>query len=513
MAVGADNRRKPLVSDLGAVSLAVAVSLGAWLSYGISWWVGAIAVGVALVLRRPGLLVAAVFVLATALGSLAAPAVGPTSGAVRGAVTLLSDPETVGAGTRVVVELHGRRVEVWAFGRIGKKLQRLLAGEQVTVDGHWTSVSATARSRLSAKHIVGRVTVTVVADTAAGNPASRAANRIRRLLGRGAQVLPPTERALFTGFVIGDDRAEPPDMVQRFRASGLSHLTAVSGENVAFVLVAAGPLLRRLGLRGRRTATVGLVLWFAFLTRFEPSVLRAASMAGLTATSTFLARPASTIRLLALSVVVCTLLDPLLVHAAGWWLSVGATAGIAVLGRPLAARLPGPRALAEALAVTAAAQVGVAPASLVLFGGVPVVSVPANLLAVPAAAPVMVWGLPAGLLAGVVPRPVATALHLPSLVCIRWIVLVANVGSRVRLGTLGALPLAVITLAVALAVTGRRRSVQALAALAVGLVLSSAALEASRLPVTALASPASVTIPADAGGTFARVEHHALHPP
>ena len=97
-------------------------------------------------------------------------------------------------------------------------------------------------------------------------------------------------------------------------------------ENVAFLLIVAGPLLRRLGLRGRWLATVGLVAWFALLTRFEPSVLRACSMAGLAATARLTDRRASPLRLLALVVAGLTLLDPMLVRAAGWWLSVGATA-------------------------------------------------------------------------------------------------------------------------------------------------------------------------------------------
>jgi ComEC/Rec2-related protein len=150
--------------------------------------------------------------------------------------------------------------------------------------------------------------------------------------------------------VLGDDRAEPPDLVDDFRAAGLSHLTAVSGENLAFALALAGPLLRRLALRWRFVATAGLVAWFALLTRFEPSVLRACVMAALAALAVVLARPASTVRLLALAVSVLVLVDPLLVWSVGWWLSVGATAGIALLAAPLAARLPGPRPLAEALA-------------------------------------------------------------------------------------------------------------------------------------------------------------------
>ena len=68
----------------------------------------------------------------------------------------------------------------------------------------------------------------------------------------------------------------------------------MSGENLAFALALAGPLLRRLTLRWRFVATVGLVAWFALLTRFEPSVLRASAMAALAATAVVLARPAST---------------------------------------------------------------------------------------------------------------------------------------------------------------------------------------------------------------------------
>ncbi len=116
------------------------------------------------------------------------------------------------------------------------------------------------------------------------------------------------------------------------------------------------------------------------------------------------------------------LVDPLLVWSVGWWLSVGATAGIAVLATPLAPRLPGPRPLAQAAAVTVAAQIGVAPITISAFGGVPVVSVPANLLAVPVAGPLMVWGLPAGVLAGLVPAA-APVLHVPTRLGVRWIAL------------------------------------------------------------------------------------------
>jgi competence protein ComEC len=175
-------------------------------------------------------------------------------------------------------------------------------------------------------------------------------------------------------------------------------------------------------------------------------------MAGLAATAFVLARPASTIRLLALAATLMVLVDPLLVWSVGWWLSVGATAGIAVVATPLAARLPGPRALAELAAVTVAAQVGVAPVAIGAFGGLPIVSVPANLLAVPVAGPLMMWGLPAGVAAGVVPA-LAPVLHVPTRLGVRWIALVARVGARAPLGDIRA-GHAVVVAAGAVVITG-----------------------------------------------------------
>ena len=55
-------------------------------------------------------------------------------------------------------------------------------------------------------------------------------------------------RSLYTGLVIGDDREQPADLADAFRGAGLTHLLAVSGQNVAFALALAGPLLRRLRL-------------------------------------------------------------------------------------------------------------------------------------------------------------------------------------------------------------------------------------------------------------------------
>jgi competence protein ComEC len=239
------------------------------------------------------------------------------------------------------------------------------------------------------------------------------------------------EAALFTGLVIGDDAREPIDMIDAFRASGLSHLTAVSGENVAFVLAAASPLLRRLRLWWRWAATVGLIGWFMALTRFEPSVLRAGIMAMLACSSFVLGRQQAVVRLLAWTVSILVLVDPMLVWSVGFWLSTGATAGVCVIAPLLADRLPGPQWLRAPLSVTLGAQLGVILPSWLVFHRLPLVSLPANLLAVPVAGFVMLLGIPGGLFSAVVP-PLAPLVMAPCAAGTRWVDTIAYLAADIE---------------------------------------------------------------------------------
>ena len=83
--------------------------------------------------------------------------------------------------------------------------------------------------------------------------------------------------------------------------------------------------------------------------------------------------------MLALAATVLLLADPFLVHSVGFLLSCAASVGIAVLGPPIARRLPGPRWFRESLGVDLGAQVGVSPVLIPVFDGVPLVALPANL--------------------------------------------------------------------------------------------------------------------------------------
>jgi competence protein ComEC len=373
---------------------------------------------------------------------------------VRG--TVVGDPDGNRYTTELYVRVDGmhRIVFVRAASDDVGRLRAVESGDRVVLDGHleplahdrYATFAHWRHAALMLSH------ARIEAFSAPHDRLYASANRLRAVLQRGATPLPVTERALLSGFLLGDTRHVPDDVVDQYRDAGLSHLLAVSGANVAFVLACCAPALRQLPLAGRSLAALAVVLLFATMTRFEPSVLRASAMTAVTVFAAFVGRPTTRLRVLGLAVIAMLLTDPFLVHSVGFQLSVAAAAGIAVCARPLAARLRGPAAIREALAVSLAAQAGVTPVLLVTFGSVPVCTPLTNLLAVPVAEVVGVYGFLASLIGGLCP-PLAPVLQPVDGVLIRWISLVAHVGASVpytidrRGAVVGGVALALATLA------------------------------------------------------------------
>ena len=226
-------------------------------------------------------------------------------------------------------------------------------------------------------------------------------SRSERSLTRG---MAPAEAALAKGFVLGQDQEIPPVTEQEFRRSGLSHLLAVSGQNVVLLSILAWPFLALAGLRlrGRLFATAGLVCFYVLVTGAGPSIQRAGIM-GIAGLAAGLAgRPSLRVHVLLLAAAATLLINPLSVSDPGWLLSFAATAGIMAWSKPLAGILgakAGPEiaeirsSAIEAAAVTIAATLATAPLAAAIFGTVSLTALPANLLALPAVAPAMWLGM------------------------------------------------------------------------------------------------------------------------
>lgn len=298
------------------------------------------------------------------------------------------------AAGRVLVRSYGRppAVELGDRIRIEVKLAGLDPADPFDV-------------RLARRGVVASATLLAPVRVLGGtsNPVLAGSNHFRRrMLEASETALNEDQAALLLGLVIGDERRISDRVQDDFEAAGLSHLTAVSGANVAMVVGGLALLLSALGTPRRLVVASGLVavVLFTVVTRWEPSVLRAAVMASVALAAFLFGRISSPAHAFALAFLVLVAADPTVLWSAGFQLSFAATAGILWLRPALAGRLNLlPKAVAEAVAIGIAAQVAVFPLIAVHFGRISVAAVPANLAAFALVAPITLLGLAGGVLA------------------------------------------------------------------------------------------------------------------
>lgn len=248
--------------------------------------------------------------------------------------------------------------------------------------------------------------------------------RAEAALGTG---VPDEVGALAQGMVLGADDALPERMRDEFRASGLAHLVAASGANVALLATLVLALGAALGLsrRGRLAGALVLVVGYVPLAGGGPSIQRAGVMGAATLVAALASQPASRWYAVLLAAAATLTLDPRAAEDPGWQLSFAAVLAIVLLAPPLARALERrlPQAVAQGIAVSVAASAATAPLIALHFGRLSWVTVPANLLALPAVAPVMWLGSIAaalGQVSSVLAAPVMAVAAWP-LAFVAWV--------------------------------------------------------------------------------------------
>lgn len=248
--------------------------------------------------------------------------------------------------------------------------------------------------------------------------------RAEAALGLG---LPAPQAALSRGMVLGQDHALSDETQDRMRVSGLAHLVAASGANVALLAALVLAIGAALGVPRTPRLVLAIVLVIAYvpLAGAGPSIQRAGVMGAAALVAALAGRPATRWYALLLAAVATLVWNPLASGDPGWQLSFAAVVSLLIVAPPLRAalvrKLPG--GLADPLAVTIAATLGTAPLLALHFERVSLVSPLANVLAAPVVAPIMWLGTLASIAGQVVPaaaRPFAL-LSGPLLGYLDWL--------------------------------------------------------------------------------------------
>ncbi|MEF3322528.1 DNA internalization-related competence protein ComEC/Rec2 [Gulosibacter sp. GYB002] len=275
------------------------------------------------------------------------------------------------------------------------------------------------------------------------HPLLEAGDLLRGQFLAAAQPLPGPGNMLVPGLAVGDERLVNDALDDDMRVASLSHLTAVSGSNIALIVagmlalgrLAAWPRAVRLGV-----AALALAL-FVLLVTPQGSVIRAAAMGLIVLAVDAVSRPVSGVPVLALAVIVLLAADPWLARDYGFALSSAATAGLLLGTRPAQRLLERwlPPSIALLIAVPLVAQLACQPILLLLDPQVQTYGVLANLLAAPAAPLATVAGLLGCLIGALVP-PLGMVLLWVAWLPAQWIGLVAQAVAGFPLATVPWLP-------------------------------------------------------------------------
>ncbi len=221
------------------------------------------------------------------------------------------------------------------------------------------------------------------------------------------RIFPDPEASLMAGILLGEPQGIPAQVQADFRATGTSHIIAISGFNITLVAGLFSLLFSRLWgrRRGAIAAAIGIGLYI-LLVGASAAVLRAAIFGWLTLFGRQLGRRQTGLNSLFFTGALLALFNPLVLWDAGFQLSFTATAGLMLYAGPFSAafnawaerHLPASIAsriaqpVSEYVLATLAAQVTLLPVLLIIFHQLPLSSLLVNPLILPAQPPLMILG-------------------------------------------------------------------------------------------------------------------------
>ena len=204
--------------------------------------------------------------------------------------------------------------------------------------------------------------------------------------------LDPDEYAFLSALTLGYKADLSNELKEAFRASGTSHILAVSGLHVGIIYLIILSIFSFLGKRGKRFVLkqilILLFLWgYVFITGMPVSVIRAAIMLSFFCIGSLFHKKGFTYNTLVVAAFVILITNPFYLFNVGFQLSFASVFSILFFQSKISnlyvPKLKISRYVWSLLTVTIAAQLGVFPLSLYYFGTFPTYFFVTNLLVLP----------------------------------------------------------------------------------------------------------------------------------
>lgn len=225
----------------------------------------------------------------------------------------------------------------------------------------------------------------------------------QKIIAKHNKIIKSPNIEILGGIVFGDDAISPPeDVKDSFIHSGLMHILAASGLNVALIFGIWFFIFSKLRIHYKTGITIGifLILFYTMMTGLGPPVLRAALMLTFALIGKLIDRDADNVALLLLVAAIILIYNPAYLFDVGFQLSFVVTLGLLKFCPLIAEKTKNiPQSIAGAVYVPIVAQLMVAPIQMYYFNTFALYSLFANIVSLPFVSAISFLGFTSSILA------------------------------------------------------------------------------------------------------------------
>ena len=246
-----------------------------------------------------------------------------------------------------------------------------------------------------------------------------------------ARLFPKNEMGLIIGMMIGETKDISEDVLENFKTTGITHLIAVSGSNVVYVVVLVQFLFKKFfGKRATYFISIFFLILFMLISGASASVCRATLMIILSICADIFFLKSDTFSNILTSAFILILLNPLVIYDVGFILSFGGTLGIVLLSKDFTKFFKKLGKLNETLSVTCSAQLILAPIMMYYFNTFSILSIVTNIIVVPISGSITILGF-AVFIISKISFPIAKLIANSLYVLATFTIWVANIFSKI----------------------------------------------------------------------------------
>lgn len=149
------------------------------------------------------------------------------------------------------------------------------------------------------------------------------------------QILPEETSSICIAIILGDKTKVNEEIIDEFSESSLSHILAISGMHMNYIIVMISVLLSKLGNRNKKYFTILIILVFCNLVGNTNSIMRSSIMVTIYLAGSLLYRKSDSLTNLSIAALVILIINPYAIKSTSFILSFIATLGLILFSKPI----------------------------------------------------------------------------------------------------------------------------------------------------------------------------------